>query len=157
MWLFRICWFILQLHIRNFSTGLKVCIDCTNFTNTMYRLGLVESKSYKDKSAWPNFLDRILPWHLCLLLNPFATKIVLVGCVSWPLGYYSNNNTGISSRNLLEWLYLRLHKRFWPYIVCSTYIHSKSDLDILALGVNIHEKTRWREERQTHVYHMNDA
>ena len=32
-----------------------------------------------------------------------TSKVVLEGCVSWPLGYYSNNNnTGVRSRNLLE-------------------------------------------------------
>ena len=37
---------------------------------------------------------------------PHQTKVVLKGCVSWPLGC---NNPGVSSRNLLERLYTKLH------------------------------------------------
>ena len=33
--------------------------------------------------------------------NQVDGKVVLEGCVSWPLGYYTNK-PGVSSRNLLE-------------------------------------------------------
>ena len=36
-------------------------------------------------------------------------KVVLDGCVSWPLGCYNCNNPGVSSCNLLEWLYGSLY------------------------------------------------
>ena len=39
-----------------------------------------------------------------------GTKVILEGCMSWPLGYYSNNS-GVSSRNLLERLYFYCSKK----------------------------------------------
>ena len=54
-----------------------------------------------------NHLDKHLK---CPHTHALNTKVVLEGCVSWPLGCYCYcNSPGISSRNLLERLYSTPH------------------------------------------------
>ena len=58
-----------------------------------------------------------------------STKVVLEGCVSWPLGCYYYNNPGISSCNLLEQLnpIMYLINPIWTRFV----LNSRNDLIVI--------------------------